>query len=230
MKARGMRFSVFTLFWFILISVYAPLCIGEVLLEDDFEKNAIDNNKWLPTDGWTQDGGTLAVNGGGVGISKVTNLTDFEFNVDFKMVDPLWSANWVVHAKDQNNCTLVQIVADDRNQFWWFTRVNGEYTVPEHGKLANESGLHPKLGNWYTIKIVVEDGSYEIYLAERGKALKLCCTWKDNTHSKGSVGFRAWTGEHTVYDNVLVTTLGHSASVDPVDALPVTWGKLKSVR
>ena len=230
MKSGKMRFSVFTLFWFILISVSIPLCVGEVLLEDDFEKNAIDNNKWIPTDGWTQEGGTLDVNGGTVGISKVNDLTHFEFNVDFNMVNPLWSANWVVHAKDQENCTLVQIVADARNQFWWFTRVNGEYTVPEHGKLDNESGLHPKLGKWYSIKIVVEDGSYAIYLGERGKDLKLCCTWKDKTHSKGAIGFRAWTGEHTIYDNVLVTTIGHSASVDPTDALPVTWGKLKSVR
>ncbi len=230
MKSREMRCSVYSLLIIILISIYTPNCVAEVLLEDDFEKNAIDNNKWIPTDGWSLDGGTLDVNGGGVGLSKVTDLTDFEFNVDFKMVDPLWSANWVVHAEDQNNCTLVQIVADNRNQFWWFTRVNGEYNVPDHGKLANKSGLHPKLGEWYTIKIVVEDGSYEIYLAERGKDLKLCCTWKDNTHDKGSVGFRAWTGEHTVYDNVLVTSVGYVASVDPTDALPVTWGKLKAVR
>ena len=75
MKSREMRFSVFTLFSFILISVYAPLCVGEVLIEDDFEKNNIDNNKWIPTDGWSLDGGKLDVNGGGVGISKVTDLT-----------------------------------------------------------------------------------------------------------------------------------------------------------
>ena len=47
-----MRFSIFTFFLFILISVYAPLCVGEVLFEDDFEKNEIDKNKWAPTGGW----------------------------------------------------------------------------------------------------------------------------------------------------------------------------------
>ncbi len=230
MKSRKLRFSVFTLFSFILISVYAPLCIGKVLIEDDFEKNNIDNNKWIPTDGWSLDGGKLDVNGGGVGISKVTDLTEFEFNVDFNMVNPLWSANWVVHAEDQDNCTLVQIVADARNQFWWFTRVNGAYDVPDHGKLDNKSGVHPELGKWYTIKIVVKDGSYDIFLGERGDDLELCCTWKDKTHSKGAVGFRAWTGEHTLYDNVLVTTVGHVSPVNPEDALPVTWGKLKMQR
>ena len=230
MISREMRFSIFTLFSFILISVYTPICIGKVLLEDNFEKNNIDNNKWIPTDGWSQDGGTLEVNGGGVGISKLTDLTDFEFNVDFNMVNPLWASNWVVHAEDQENCTLVQIVADARNQFWWFTRVDGTYNVPDHGKLANKSGVHPKIGKWYTIKFVVEDGTYEIYLGERGKDLNLCCTWKDKTHSKGSIGFRAWDGEHSLYDNLLVTTVGHKLAVNPEDALPVTWGKLKTDR
>lgn len=229
-KSSKMNFSIFTLVSFVILSVYAPLCVGEVLIEDDFEKNNIDSNKWIPTDGWTLDSGTLNVNGGGVGITKVTDLTDFEFNVDFNMVDPLWSANWVVHAKDQNNCTLVQIVADARNQFWWFTRVDGAYNVPDHGKLNNESGVHPELGKWYTIRIVAKDGTYEIHLGERGKDLNLCCIWKDNTHNKGAIGFRAWTGEHTVYDNVLVTTVGHATAVDPTDALPVTWGKLKADR
>lgn len=33
-----MRFSVCTLFLLVPISVYAPLCVGEVLFEDDFIK------------------------------------------------------------------------------------------------------------------------------------------------------------------------------------------------
>ena len=230
MKSREMRFTVFTLFSFILISIYTPICIGKVLFEDDFNKNAIDKGKWDPTDGWSLDGGALDVNGGEVGISVKKDFTDFEFYVDFNMVDPLWASNWVVRAEDPNNCTLVQIVADNRNQFWWFTRINGEYNVPDHGKLDNKSGVHPILGKWYTIKIVAEDGTYDLYLGERGKDLNLCCTWKDNTHNKGGIGFRAWTGEHSLYDNVLVTTIGHKLAVNPEDALPVTWGKLKMVQ
>lgn len=38
---------------------------------------------------------------------------------------------------------------------------------------------------------------------------------------------RASAGEHSLYDNLLVTTVGHSFAVNPADALSVTWGKLK---
>ncbi len=230
MKSREMRFSVFTLFSFIFISVYAPLCVGEVLFEDDFGKNNIDNDKWIPTGSWSLDGGILDVNGGEVGITVKKDFTDFDFIVDFNMVNPLWAANWVVRAEDPNNCTLVQIVADDRNQFWWFTRVGGNYIVNDEDKLDNESGVHVELGKWYTIKIVAEDDRYDLYLGERGKDLELSCTWMDNTHDKGAIGFRAGGDEHCLYDNVLVTTVGYSLAVNPDDALPVTWGKLKMVQ
>lgn len=135
------------------------------------------------------------------------------------MINPLWAANWVVRGKDPNNCRLVQIVADNRNQFWWFTRVGGNYIVKEEDKLDNESGVHAELGKWYTIKIVAE--------GERGEELELACTWEDDTNDKGSIGFRAGGGEHSLYDNLLVTAVGHSFAVNPEDALPVTWGNLK---
>ena len=230
MKPRALRFSVFTLFLFMLILGYTALCGGEVLFEDDFNQQAIDKGKWSPTGTWSADGKTLTVNGGEVGITVKNNFTDFEFYVDFHMVNPLWAANWVVRAEDSNNCTLVQIVADNRDQFWWFTRVGGNYIVNDEDKLDNESGVLAKLGKWYTIKIVAEGKRYDLYLAERGKDLKLSCTWEDDTHNKGSVGFRAGGGEHSRYDNVLVTTVGHSFAVNPEDSLPVTWGKLKTVQ
>ena len=77
MTSRELRFSVFTLFLLILISTDAPFCIGEVLFEDDFEKNAIDKGKWVPTGTWSVDNGELVVNGGEVGITvaKITSLT-----------------------------------------------------------------------------------------------------------------------------------------------------------
>ena len=87
-----MRFSVFTFFSLILISAYTPLCVGEVLFEDDFEKNVIDKGKWVPTGTWSADGETLTVNGGEVGITLKDDFTDFEFYVDFHMINPLWAA------------------------------------------------------------------------------------------------------------------------------------------
>ena len=89
MKSREMRFSIFTVFLFILISVYAPLCLGEVLFEDDFNKKAIDKGKWTPTGTWSADGEALTVNGGEVGITVKDDFTDFEFYVDFQYGKPV---------------------------------------------------------------------------------------------------------------------------------------------
>ena len=230
MKSGGLKFSTFTFLLLTLVFLYTPFCVGEVLFEDDFNKKAIDKGKWDPTGTWSADGEALTVNGGEVGITLKDDFTDFEFYVDFHMINPLWASNWVIRAEDPNNCTLVQIVADNRNQFWWFTRVGGNYIVKDEDKLDNESGVHAELGKWYTIKIVAEGQRYDLYLGERGKELKLSCTWKDDTNNKGGIGFRAGGGEHSLYDNVLVTTVGHSFAVNPEDALPVTWGKLKAVR
>jgi hypothetical protein len=228
-NSRATKFSIFTLFLFILISAHTHLCVGEVLFEDDFNKKDIDKSKWMPAATWSIDDEALVVNGGEVAISVKDDFTDFEFYVDFHMINPLWASNWVVRAKDTNNCTLVQIVADNRNQFWWFTRVGGAYIVKDEDKLENESDVHPELGKWYTIKIVAEGERYDLYLGEQGKELGLSCTWKDKTHDKGGIGFRASGGEHSLYDNVLVTTVGHSFAINPDDSLPVTWGELKTI-
>ena len=222
-----MRFSIFTFFLFTLISIYAPFCVSEVLFEDDFNKKDIDKGKWIPAASWSIDDEALVVNGGEVGISVKDDFTDFEFYVDFHMINPLWASNWVVRGKDINNCTLVQVVADNRNQFWWFTRVGGAYIVKDDDKLDNESGVQPELGKWYTIKIVAEGDRYDLYLGEQGEELELSCTWNDKTHDQGGIGFRAGGGEHSLYDNLLVTTVGHSCAIDPDDSLPVTWGELK---
>lgn len=229
-KSRAMRFNIFIFFLFILISVHAPICISEVLFEDDFNKKDVDKGKWMPAATWSVDDESLVVNGGEVGISVKDDFTDFEFYVDFYMINPLWASNWVVRAKDINNCTLVQVVADNRNQFWWFTRVGGNYIVKDDDKLDNESGVHPELEKWYTIKIVAEGDRYDLYLGERGEELELSCTWKDDTHDKGGIGFRAGGGEHSLYDNLLVTTVGHNFAINPNDSLPVTWGELKTTR
>ena len=230
MRSEAVRSSIFTLFLFTLISAYVPFCVGEVLFEDDFDKKAIDKGKWAPTGTWSADGEALTVNGGEVGITLKDDFTDFAFYVDFHMISPLWASNWVMRAEDPNNCTLVQIVADARDQFWWFTRVGGNYIVKDEDKLDNESGIHAELGKWYTIKIVAEGERYDLYLGERGEELELSCTWEDDTHDKGGIGFRAGGGEHSLYDNVLVTTVGHSFAVNLADALTVTWGELKKER
>jgi hypothetical protein len=79
MNSREMRFSIFTFFSFILISVYAPPCVGDVLFEEDFEGEVIDETKWMPAATWSLDSGALDVNGGEVGITVRNNFTTLSF-------------------------------------------------------------------------------------------------------------------------------------------------------
>ena len=200
----------------------------EVLFADDFEAGEIDEDVWIPAPSWEIVDGVLDANGGEVaGITVKNDFTDFEFSCDFNMVSPLWAAEPVLRAQDQSNLYLFQIVADARHQFWPTTRVAGVWTV---AKIADESGVNPELGEWYSIKIIAEGGSFDGYYNHRGEELKFAFNWEDDTFTEGAIGFRELGGEHCMYDNVLVTTIGHSAgAVNPGGSLSATWGELKDV-
>jgi len=228
MKSRKMRLSIFTFFSFILVSVYATFCVGEVMFEENFAGGKIDQKKWNPAPTWIVKKGVLDANGGEIGITVKNDFTDFEFYADFNMLSAnKYAPNFVLRAKDKDNCTLVQIVADARNQLWWFMRVGGEFIVDAKNFQANESGVQPELEKWYSIKLVAEGNRYELHLGKQGEELKLACKWTDKTHKRGSIGFREGNGEHCLYDNILVTTVGHSFAVNPHNSLPTVWGRIK---
>ena len=227
MKSREMRFSIFTFFSFILIA-YASICVSEVLFEDDFEGGTIDQKKWNPAPTWVVDKGVLGANGGEIGITVKNDFTDFEFYADFNMLSAnKFAPNFVLRAQDKDNCVLVQLVADARNQLWWFMKVGGEFIVDAKNFQANESGVQPELGEWYSIKLVAEGNRYELHLGKQGEELKLACKWTDKTHKRGGIGFREGNGEHCLYDNILVTTVGHNFAVNPHNSLPTVWGRIK---
>ena len=210
MKSREMRFSIITFFSLILMA-YASICVGEVLFEENFEGGKLDQKKWNPAATWIVKKGVLDANGGEIGITVKNDFTDFEFYADFNMLSAnKFAPNFVLRAKDKDNCTLVQIVADDRNQLWWFMRVGGNFKVDAKNFLANESGVQPELERWYSIKLVAEGNRYELHLGTQGEELKLACKWTDKTHKRGGIGFREGNGEHCLYDNILVATVGHS--------------------
>jgi len=48
-------------------------------------------------------------------------------------------------------------------------KVGGEFIVDAKNFLANESGVQPELGEWYSIKLVAEGNRYELHLGEQGK-------------------------------------------------------------
>ena len=198
---------------------------GEILFEDDFNANEVDDSLWIPAPTWKIVDGVLDIDGGEVpGLTIKNDFTDFEFSLDFNMVSPLYSAEPVIRAKDQNNLYLFQIVADARHQFWPSTNVGGAWQI---AKIADESGVNPVLGEWYSMKIIAEGGTFSCYYNKRGEELKFAFKWEDETFQSGAIGFRELGGEHCMYDNVFVTTIGYSAAVNPKDALSIAWGKLK---
>jgi len=170
----------------------------------------------------------LDANGGEVGITVKNDFTDFEMYCDFNMVNPLWSAEFVLRAQDKDNCYMFQIVADNRHQFWNHLRVGGGWQILDANKVADKSGVDPKLGKWYNVKIVVEGSRLDLYYNQRGKEPKLAFTWEDDTYKKGAVGFRQGEGEHCLYDNVLVTTIGYKQAVELHKNLPTIWGRIKN--
>ena len=111
-----MRFSIFTFFSLILIA-YASICVGEVLFEENFEGGKIDQKKWNPAATWVVDKGVLGANGGEIEITVKNDFTDFEFYADFNMLSAnKFAPNFVLRVPDKDNCALVQLVADARNQ------------------------------------------------------------------------------------------------------------------
>ena len=170
----------------------------------------------------------MDANGGEIGITVKNDFTDFEFYADFNMLSAnKFAPNFVLRAQDKDYCTLVQIVADARNQLWWFMRVGGNFKVDAKNFLANESGVQPELERWYSIKLVAEGNRYELHLGKQGEELKLACKWTDKTHKRGGIGFREGNGEHCLYDNILVTTVGHNFAVNPHNNLPTVWSRIK---
>ena len=116
MKSREMRFSIITFFSLILMA-YASICVGEVLFEENFEGGKLDQKKWNPAATWIVKKGVLDANGGEIGITVKNDFTDFEFYADFNMLSAnKFAPNFVLRVPDKDNCALVQLVSDARNQ------------------------------------------------------------------------------------------------------------------
>ena len=223
-KSTGKAFAFQMFLLSVLMLAAASVCFGEILFEDDFEAGEIDTDVWIPAPTWQIVDGVLDANGGEVaGITVQDDFTDFEFSCDFKMVSQLYSAEPVLRATGQDSFYLFQIVADNRHQFWPTIRAAGQWQI---ANIPDESGVNPQLNEWYSMKIIAEGGSFDCYYNQRGEELQFSFHWEDATLESGAIGFRELGGEHCMYDNVLVCSIGGCA-VNPEDSLPTTWGKLK---
>lgn len=221
---------VLALLLFALMLTTTSVCFGagEILFQEDFEAEELDENKWIPDEGsWSIIDGVLDVTKGAggwpVGYTVRNDFTDIEFSADFK-ISGGGCSSFVLRAQSDTDYNMVQFCQPNDNTVWWHTFADGAYVVDQ---IPIESGLIPEPEVWYSVKIVVEGEDFTLYVAERGDELELANSWQNGSYGEGAVGFWTCCDEHTVYDNVLVTTVGYVQSVSPEGNLTTTWGSMK---
>ena len=211
-----------------LMLATVPVCFGagKILFEEDFEAGKIDKAVWVPTPTWQVVDGVLDANGGESGYTVKNDFADFEFSADFIIVAGY--NGFVMRAQDQGNLYYHGVGVGDA-MIWWHSKVGGVW-APDPQPIENAP--IPKLNVWYRMKFIVEGSKFTCLMAERDEELDevkhLVGVWENAEYKKGAIGFRESGGEHSQYDNVLVTTIGYALPVSPEGHLSTTWGKIKS--
>jgi alpha-L-rhamnosidase len=165
---------------------------GGTLLTDDFSG---DLSKWVNTTNCSISGGQLTVANNEVmrSASGGTSWTNYSYEADVKITSA--TVGLVFRSQDDNNFYMWQL-----------------YTVT--GKLRP----HKKVGGTFTVIKEVTTGTlanttYHLKIEASGSTIKtyidgsLVDTLTDTAFSSGKVGFREYTGESAVIDNVVVTAI-----------------------
>jgi hypothetical protein len=165
---------------------------GGTLLTDDFSG---DLSKWVNTTNCSISGGQLTVTNNEVMRSATggTSWTNYSYEADVKITSA--TVGLVFRSQDDNNFYMWQL-----------------YTVT--GNLRP----HKKVGGTFTVIKEVSAGivantTYHLKIEANGSTIKtyingnLVDTTTDTAFSNGKVGFREYTGESAVVDNVVVTAI-----------------------
>jgi len=211
----------------LMLSTSVCLAGGEVLFQEDFDSGELDTNKWIPDGTWSIVDGVLDIandpGGWPVGYTVKNDFADFKLSADFKVSGGQCSS-FVLRAQNETDYNMVQFCQPNDNSVWWHTFAGGNYVVDQ---IPIESELIPESEVWYSVKFVVEDDNFTLYIAEQGEELELANSWQNDSYKSGAIGFWTCCGEHIQYDNVLVTTVGYMQSVSPEGNLSTTWGSMK---
>ena len=227
-KPRRFTYFAFLLYAFISAATFVCFGEGEILFQEDFEAAELDENNWVPDAGsWSIVDGVLDITKGAggrpVGYTVRNNFTEFEFSAYFKMSGGECSS-FVMRLQSDTDYNMAQFCQPNDNTVWWHTFTGGAYVVDQ---IPIESGLTPEAEVWYSVKFVVEDDNFTLYMAEQGEELELANSWQNDSYSEGAIGFWTCCNEHAQYDNVLVTTIGYVQPVSPEGNLSTTWGSIK---
>lgn len=232
------------LFWTVVLMLLASaaVCFGDILLQDDFEGGTLDKTKWIGAGTWkvVSDKGNqvLDIQGGEEGLSVKNDFTDFIIEYDLKLLGGTGYNGVVLRAQDTNNLYMHQVAGPGSatpSNIRWHTKIGGAYACFAK---PIESGLKIDTEVWYRVRFEVEGKNFKCYVVEKEKAPEpelpswpdklLASTWENGQFKKGAVGFRMSGAEYARFDNVLITTIGHTRAVSPKDNLIITWGQIKS--
>ena len=236
-------FRMWLLFWTVVLMVAsAVVCVGDILLQDDFEEGKLDEKKWIGAGTWKieKDGGNqvLDILGGGEGLSVQNDFTDFIIEYDLKLLGGTGYNGVVLRAQDVNNLYMHQVAGPGSatpSNIRWHTKIGGGYACFAK---PIESGLTIDTEVWYRVRFEVEGENSKCYVVEKEKAPEpeqaswpdklLASTWENGQFKEGAVGFRMSGSEYSQFDNVIVTTIGHAKAVSSKDNLIITWGLIKN--
>lgn len=230
-------------FWTVLLMVMssATVCVGDILLQDDFEEGKPDKAKWIGSGTWKieKDDGNhvLDINGGEEGLSIKNDFTDFIIEYELKLLGGTGYNGVVLRAQDKNNLYMHQVAGPGSatpSNIRWHTKIGGSYNVFAK---PIESGLTIDTEVWYRVRFELEGENQKCYVAEKEEAPEpelaswpnelLAGTWENDQFEEGAIGFRQSGSEHAQFDNVLVTTIGHEMQVSPKGNLTITWSQIK---
>lgn len=236
--------TMWSLFWTVVLMVVASatVCVGDILLQDDFEEGKLDKIKWIGSGTWKieKDDGNhvLDINGGEEGLSVKNDFTDFIIEYDLKLLGATGYNGVILRAQDVSNLYMHQVAGPGSgtpSNIRWHTKIGGSYNVFAK---PIESGLTIDTEVWYRVRFELEGENQKCYVAEKEKAPEpeqaswpdklLASTWENGQFEEGAIGFRQSGSEYAQFDNVLVTTIGHERAVSPKGNLTITWGLIKS--
>jgi len=226
-RSRNKAFAFQAFLFSVLMLATASVCFsaGKILFEEDFEAGEIDENVWIPSGTWQIIDGVLDVDGGDEGYTIRNDFTDYEFSADFVIVAG-YNA-FLMRVQDAGNLYGHMVGADDPNM-WWHSK-EGDVWAPEMRPIEN--AVTPELDVWYRMKFIVQGNKMTCLMAERDEELDpvkhLVGTWEHDAFASGAIGFRESGGEHSQYDNVLVTTIGYTEAVRPEHSLLTAWGNIR---
>ena len=221
----------------------AAICTADILLEDDFEEGELDKAKWIGAGTWkiAEDNGNhvLDILGGGEGLSVKDDFTDFIIEYDLKLLGGTGYNGVILRAQDTANLYMHQVAGPGSgtpSNIRWHTKIAGGYAVTAK---PIESELEIETEVWYRVRFEIEGENSKCYVVEKGEEPEpqlaswpddlLASTWENGQFEEGAVGFRMSGSEYSHFDNVLVTTIGHSGvAVSAEGSLVTTWSHIKS--